>query len=220
MLRYGCGLAILGVLLFAGSLALFGVSILRGTQAREVADVSLELGESTTTAPIRVETDRLAQVTVRGTVRGDSVQEKREFDETEYELRFSFPVSYSVLDSNGAVIHSQRTTVAWNSGSRTYSGWQVTSAGGYVHAEYWFEKFQVPPPGEIRVEVRLDPDSRYGATIEEPTLRVYDRVSRHSGRVFGGLALFLLGPAIALVGCILFIVGMMRRSASRATPAD
>ena len=73
-----------------------------------------------------------------------------------------------------------------------------------------FEKFPVPPPGNIRVVARLDPDREFDASLESAELLLYDRVSRHTGRVVSGVALLMVGGLGVLVGAMLLIFAALR----------
>ena len=68
MRRAGCALAVVGVLLGAASLAVFGSSIFRAIAAREALVSPLHQGE-TWSGEVTVDTAKFAQVAVRGLVR-------------------------------------------------------------------------------------------------------------------------------------------------------
>jgi hypothetical protein len=194
-----------------GSVALFGFSIIRTFKARQAGSVPIELGVQKTTDIIEVDTGKLVRIAVRANIQGYSVQEETEFGETEYKLRYDFPVSYRVSDEKGAVIFSETTRMNWDTGCGHYSRDDVTSAGGAMSAEQPFDKFEVPPPGKVKVEVRVDPDTRHQAQARSLQLIVYDNVSSHAARIRAGLIMLLLGPPLVISGGIVFIIGLASR---------
>ncbi len=211
MKRIGCGIALLGIAVFVGSFAFFGFSIIRTFKARQAGSVPIELGVQKTTDIIEVDTGKLVRIAVEVDIQSYSVQEETEFGEREYKLRYDFPISYRVSDEKGAVIFSETTRMNWDTGSRSYSGDDVTSAGGVMTVKHSFDKFEVPPPGKIKVEVRVDPDTRHQAQARSLQLIVYDNVSSHAGRVGAGLIMLFLGPPLVICGGIVFIIGLASR---------
>ena len=75
MKRIGCAISVVGVLLIGGSFALFGLSIMRAIEARQIASIPIPVGEETTTELIDVDTVRLCQVTLQVDLRTESAQQ-------------------------------------------------------------------------------------------------------------------------------------------------
>jgi hypothetical protein len=212
MRRAGCGLAILGVLLCAGSMAVFGSSIFRALAAREVGSGSIDAGSTWTSGPLTVDTAKFVQVAVRGLVRSPHAK-RSTGDSGGWDLQYAFPFRYTVVDAQGRAIEQQSEDFASDSGTRSISKQRITESGGSAHLEEGFEKFAVPPPGEIRVEATLGEDADFGATIESAEVVVYDNVSKHAGRVGIGVALLVVGGGTAMLGSILLIVAAARGKA-------
>lgn len=211
MKKLGCPMVILGLLLSVASFLLFGRAITRAVSARLVKTVPIEVGEKTTTDVITVDTDKFCQIAIKMRIRTESVQEKEEFGDVEYEGRYKFPVAYRVSDAQGSMVLSENVNAQWNEGSRSFSVMNMRETGGTLTAQQSFAKFRVPPPGDIRVEVKVEPDTRYGAEASDVALKVYDNVSKHAASVASGIAMLLLGPVLVLVGFILFTVGLLTR---------
>jgi hypothetical protein len=212
MKTFGCALAVLGLTAIVGSIVLFGFTIDRAMAAREAKVVPLTLGEWADTGLFEVDTTRLCQVVIALDARSHSVHED---DHGGFDPLFDFPVEYKVLDADGKVLSEQAYAAAWNTGTRSYSDCHVTASGGTFKVECSYEKFKVPPPGRIRVEVRAKPDTVYKATAKRVELKVYDNVSAHGRSVLGGCVLIPLGGVLILSGVIVFIVGLFRRAPAK-----
>ncbi len=204
MKRAGCSLAILGVLLCAGSLVAFGSSIFRAMTAREAQVARLAPGESWSSGPLTVDTAKFCQVAVRGLVRSPHAKRGSNDD---WDLQYAFPFRYTVYDAAGHVLQQEDEDFASDGGVHSITDERVTEDGGSARLEQGFAKFQVPPPGAIRVEATLGEDADFGAAIESPEVVVYDNVSKHAKRVGIGVALLVVGGGLTMLGFVLLIVG-------------
>jgi hypothetical protein len=213
MRRAGCGLAILGVLLCAGSLVAFGSSIFRALAAREAHVAPLLPGAKWTSGPITVDSAKFTQVAVRGLIRSTHAH-RGSGDDGGWDLDYAFPFSYTVFDEQGRILAQQAKDFASGGGVHTVTQERVTEEGGSAHLEQGYEKFAVPPPGAIRVEATLGEDVDYGATIESPEIVVYDNVSKHAKRIGIGIGMLIVGGGLAMLGVVLLIVAAARGAQS------
>ncbi len=221
--RVGITLLIVGMAMFVTSCFLFGSIGFRAAAANKALSVPIEPDMPMTTDFVNVDTSRLCSVSVAVKVQSDKVYTNTALDpkthkeKEQYTLQYNFPIRYQVLDSSGNVLHEQSEKVAWNSGVRSGGGGTVSSAeGGVIESEHHFAKFKVEDPGRLQLEVALEPDTEYGATLQSATLIVYDNVSRHSGPLLSGFFMICFAPLLIVVGAILIIVGLVSSSAHRA----
>lgn len=210
MKRAGCLLGIVGLLLGGASFVLFGSSIFRAFEARKVAEVPLEIGRPADSGVVAVETDRLCQLAISTVVHSAHVVEPSGSSST-LELEYAFPFRYTVYDEAGAVVAQAETELAASGGMRQNRWSRIESDGGSEGFERSYDKFAVPPPGNIRVVAEIDANRAFDATLESPRLILYDRVSKHTRRVVGGVALLALGGLLGVAGSILFIFAVLKR---------
>ena len=206
----GLIILLLGLALMVVSFALFGTSLVRVFQARQVAQAPMQVGVETATGIITLSTDRLGQVSVYLDVHSGSVRVDNSFDDTDYQLQYRFPVRYEVLDVNGQVLLSEQTAVAWDQGMKTSWGSNVTSTGGTESGTHDLKKFKPPPDGQVQVKITLDPDQTYGAKVQSAELRVYDQVSKHAGRVVSAFFACCSGPVLFFAGLVILIIGLVK----------
>lgn len=213
MKRFGLFLMLIGVMMLAGSCGLFGLSIKNAMSSRLVESTPVKLGKTASTKDITVATDHACQVTIRADVKTKSIREETRFDEKTFEARYSFPVSYTVLDGQGKTLLSEKIEFASEGGGlRTIENEKVTAASGSLTVEQGFQKFDVPPPGIIQVRLSMSPDSRYGARAENLELRVYDHVSRQKSTILSGATMTCAGPLFIAFGFFVFIAGLFQKT--------
>ena len=217
MKKIGCLLGIVGLIMFIGSFAMFGMIAVRATQANKVASVDMEVGTSAATDELTVSTDKACQVAVRIHVESTSI-ERGTGSNGGQKVQYEFPFSCKVLDPDGKVIHSQDDSIASGHGVKVNSSQRISSGHGTARAQCNFGKFDVAAPGKIRVEATVQPDTKYNAEAQSLTLEVYDNVSRHSGTVGSAVTLVLLGPLVGVLGIVIFIVGVARGKKAPAAP--
>jgi len=175
----------------------------------------LELGKETTSELLTVDTDRSCQVAFALDVASRSVQETQQMGRDEFELRYSFPYAYKVKDEGGEVLFAQDGELRWNEGTRLFTNKAVGASGGQARIQTNMAKFDVPPPGRIRVEAIVKPDTQYGSEATKAEAKVYDDVSRHARSIIAGAVLILFGPLTMIVGFVLFLVGWAREASQR-----
>jgi hypothetical protein len=203
---------ILGVVTMLASFGFFGMSIWRAIAAKEALILPLELDRKTVTEWIEVKTSRNCMISVTTDFNSTSVQEEERFGETEYVLRYRFPVLYRVLDKQGNTIFKETRNAGWNEENRRVNVHyeEAERSGGSAVFEHYFAKFKVDPPGIIKIEIEVKPDSDYQAQINTLEMCVYDNVSKHTWSLLSGCFAFCLGPVVFLIGVILLFVGAMR----------
>jgi len=217
--KIGCLIGLIGVVMFAGSIALFATIGVRAAQANKVGSLDLQVGQTGTTEVLTVSTDKACQVAVQIHIESDSVDRGVGSDD-DMDVQYDFPFSYRVLDADGKVLHSQDTAIAYNHGTKENNRKTVSGDHGSERARCTFDKFDVPAPGTIRVEATVQPDTEYNATAETLTLEVYDNVARHSKTVGTAVLLVILGPLVAVLGIALFIIGLARGKKAAAPQTE
>jgi len=218
MKKLGCLIGLLGLLMSAASFFVFASVAVRASQANKVADVRLTPDTTATTELLTVDTAKACQVAIDLDVQSKAVQEAETMGERGISLRYCFPFSYRVLDADGALLFAEEGRLQWNKGTRITHGSSVTLKGGTASIQHNLEKFDVPPPGRIKVEAVVKADNTHGATAQSATLAVYDNVSRHVKSVGTGVLLFLVGPFVSIVGIGLFLFGLFTRRTPQQPP--
>lgn len=215
MKRVGFLMILAGVGMGIGSCGLLGRSFQLAMDSRLVHSIPIKLGRATATELLNVSPERSCQLSIQADVTSQSVQEKIEFDEKVYNLRYRFPVSYRIEDEQGKVLCSDQGYMEWE-GSRMVSttSEQVNSKGGTVNVEHSFQKFDAPA-GKIKVTAQVSPDTEYGAQAKGLTIKIYDHVSRHGSRMASVGMMSCASPALILLGLVVFISGFGRRKRKR-----
>lgn len=213
--RIGILLLVIAVLMLAAAVASFVYSAYRAWHAGEIIRDTVPLGQAYSSPLLSVDTSDLVQVALVFDVQSNSVQEQHDDSGKHYSARYNFPLSYQVVDADDALLFEQRCDAGWDScGTRSTSNNHVDQHGGTVTVEHAFDKFRVPPPGQIRVRLLVEPDPSYGASARHIELVVYDKVISHVGTVAAGIGLLLFAPLLLISGILLMV--MPARSASPA----
>lgn len=209
MKRLGLALILLGLVLTGVSALLFGGSIYRAFNSRQVAAIPIEAGGDVQSDAMTLDRSRLAQVSLALDVQSDSVQEETQFDEREYNLRYRFPLKVEVFDEAGELVHGESVVADWDGGFRSTSSSHVTDQGGRIVVRHHFGKFEPPATGVIRVHAELGEDTVYDARAESAQVIVYDNVTQQGPWVFGAFAGCCSGPLLVVVGAVLLFVGLV-----------
>lgn len=192
--------------LLAGSAAATGWSVMAAINARQVASIPLDVEGVTFSELIDVNTSRSCQLTIEIKVESASAQEKDLPDpatgDPEYELRYAIPIEWAVLTEDDDQLWSANSELAWNSGGLTSATAEdVDVHGGTLTVEHLLEKFDVPPPGRIRIRADVGTDEMYQSQLISAKIHVHDNVSRHTATL---LTAFLLG----FIGMLLLFAGV------------
>ena len=87
--------------------------------------------------------------------------------------------------------------------------------GGSISSTYFdpTSKFQVAPPGNIRIETLGEHDTESGgASLDSVELIVWDNVSAQKGTLLRGFGFLLFGLSVIFIGIILFLIGLSKKS--------
>jgi hypothetical protein len=195
MKKAGGIVALFGLVLCIASFGLFGREIIRAVTAHEVASTPLEPGSRIATPPIRVDTEKLCLISVKGTIRSQHSND---------DVNYRYPFQYTVYDANGNVLVTENRDFSNDAQSR------VTRIGQTANVVCDYKRFKVPPPGTMRVEAQIDADTTYRTTATDLRLVVSDGVSERSNSVLAGCAAAGGGLLAMVGGLILFLIGVAR----------
>jgi len=207
MKKFGCLVALVGLVMLVVSLGLFATTIVRATEAHKAASADLTIGEALTTDAMTVNTDKACQIAVH--LRATSTAIERRTGPEQDAIKYHFPFRYKVLDPEGKELFSEETRLAWDSGTKINREQSTGPQSGTVELQHDFAKFDVPAPGEIRVEAEVGPDTKFAAEAQLLRLEVYDNVSRHTAAVSSAVLLLFAGPVVAFFGLVVFIIGAL-----------
>lgn len=208
MKKFGLILALLGVVATAGSCVPFGAAILRAFDT-ETPAATVHLPEGATRRVyFRVDTPGTARLALKLDVRTTSVQERRENHDRRYLPRYRFPISYTVRDAHGRVVHTGGATFEWREFALDWNARDeaVDKSGGALSVERTLGDFDVAAPGRFEVEIVLGPDTDYAAEAGTAALMVYAGVMDVFWLAVTWALMFFAGAMIALLGFILFLV--------------
>ena len=209
MAQLGRRLAILGMVLMAVTMLVFGREIERALQSRCVAAVPLETGKEATSGATEVEAGRGGLVAFEISFESRSVQGPGKAT-AGHTLRYSFPFTCTVLDAAGNPLFSEQGALRWDQGTRLAREETADASGGRGRVQHNLSKFDAPSPGKIEVKARLLPDAEYGAKATAAELKVYDNVTRPREQMILGAVALLFGPAVMVSGVVLAIAGWLR----------
>ena len=189
---------------------------------RQVAKVRLEPDGVRSTGALRVDPGTKVRITLEARVRLSEAAIASVGSEGAI-LSLSAPMNVEISDAGGEPLHLEAGDVA---GTVIVPREDSPHRDGFdpaVELSWVGQGFEAPDDGRIEVEVAVpaldDADNR----IESASVVIADRVPRSAGRwVAGGFAFMLVGPLIAMLGLILFLVGLAMRSGKKRgvpTPA-
>ena len=170
------------------SLVMFSWSIKLAFDAKEVGNFSIEISPDFQEFDVQLSIKRHSVVKIKLDVSSSSIQEDKEGIE-DFEIRYSFPIKYEILDSQGKVVFYEESKIDWDSGMKSFSDKNVSLDGGKAEVTTSFSKFKVNAP-LAKVRLKIDPDTKYKAQASNAKLVVFDMVSVHLVR--GILAFILL----------------------------
>ncbi len=165
--------------------------------------------------PITVDTARNCRLAVQIRVKTLSVKEVELDGAVEYQPLYRYEVRYKVKDLDGNVLHEEKVKM---DGVFTHplqekpddpEGDIVTPGRAVVTDIHRFAIFKVDPPGEIKIEIEVDPDTYHKSESEWLRLIVYDNVAQPGETLLGSAPMVLAGPVIAAIGLLMFIVGLL-----------
>lgn len=205
-------LAILGIVLMAVTMLVFGREIERALQARCVAIVPLELSKETASEVVTPERGRGCQVAVEIRLRSNSVEEAGGRNT----IRYNFPIACTALDGEGCEAMRIQAAARWDDATRLVRREESDASGGRAHVQHNLPKFQDPPSGKLQVRATLMPDAEFGASVESAELKVYDNVDRPANAIVVASVALLAGPVVMIVGVVLGVAGWVRARRAEA----
>jgi hypothetical protein len=219
MWKMGCCIGTLGLLLIVVSVFVLGSVAMLFMDSHHVATIPFDSSLEAASEPlIRVDTVRFCQIGVRVTL--ESWKSTRaDSSDTDPRPEYEFPVEYTIADADGNFIHRQASLVTHAGGVHGGMGKHFSTGPGSFINTQWYEKFKVPPPGEIVVHATLQPDRAYGATIRAAEVLVYDNVATYGERLSQGGLVLLAGISLSILGGLIFVLGLVfRKKPARRVP--
>lgn len=211
--RGGIWLIIIGMTLLLGSCLPAGLTLKRVMDAEVIHTQPLLPGEWIETGVIDVDATRMIQVAV-------TMQVSAETPDSDDDPVYRFPFSYELIDEQGRTIGQQQLSIVNDSGSRTTTNRLTVNDRTRFDLETGFDKLRVPALGRLRVRARLMPDEDYHAQIDNPSLLVYDKVSRHLGTVLVGVGVWIIGALVLMTGMVLALLGASEKGQSEAIDTE
>lgn len=209
--KVGCGVVLLGVVLSLASCGLFGKAVHRMQEQRSIAVRELERGDDVWFGTFTVEAGASVRVEFTADVAiGDD--DLARADSTAAILQSSLPANFVVEGPDGEEL---------TRGARSLSGTEILSASDHparrdtpdrFAARAQTEPFETTSAGDHVALLEIGGTDDQGRRVEAVHMTVFDRVPTGvGGLAVGGMASFLLGPVIALVGLVLFAIGLLFR---------
>ena len=217
--KFGCATMVLGLLLTLGSCGLFGAALDRRLDERQIA--TLEFPDSEVESKFSVDIDERTRVRLdfEATVR--PVEHDYALAESSASIASSsLGLEYSVEDDEGNVLGRGAGLLGGTEIIPESSRRATSPFGQQIDLRRATEPFGVDRPGRLFVRARLARNDDAGRERIDARIRVFDRIATGSGRLaLTGLASLFLGPLVASVGVLVFVVGMVVRSQKRSAAA-
>jgi len=202
---------LIALVLLAVSIYSFRVIADRAAQARLVYKEPLRVSEEFQSPLLTVSNERHVQLTLALRVDSTSVITEKDGSQERTKLGYKFPLEYWIMNERREVLHHQKTSVAWNHGSKSDMRSKVSKSGGWTTFASAFEKVDLDD-NRISIRAKLETDSEYGARASDVELRVYDGVYKHifygvTGGVSLGLAVIFF-----ILSLIIFVLRRTKMS--------
>jgi len=175
-------------------------------QANKLTEQEIALGHEIATPDLRVSTERFVQVAFAVKVHSTSVLTEKDGVKEDVKLRFKFPLTYSVSDGSGRLLHEENTAIAWDDGTKYAIKDQITTAGGWTQFETSFKKMKLEGVSAIRVKARLGEDTEFGAKASDLKLLVYDNVYKDTVYGTAGGVLLAIAGMTFIGGFVIFVL--------------
>lgn len=216
-LLLGLVLLVAGVGMFIGSFFVIGASVKSAMESRVVKTIDLTVDQSTTSDPIEVDTKNMCQIVFEADLSGTRVKEDRQGDRVSYHLDYDIPFECEVFDGAGQSIHRESRTLS-SSGFRMWSNSAVNEDGGSETVRIMLGTFPAPTSGKLSVTAKASANAEEGIEIESAQVDVLDNVTASGAQAAGGFGMCCGGPAVAMIGLVLLILGAVMGLASRSRP--
>ena len=205
-------LLLIGILLFVGSCAPFGLVIYEEFAASAIDTRSLIDPEQSRRFDFQAEPGSLARFKLEAEVSTSSVQEDLEGANESYRARYHFPLRYRIFDSAHRLLLEENEEFAWQADDMSQSNLNTTSLGGTLVVSKRLQKLRVPDDGMLSIEVAIDADSRYQASIDSVKLQLYDKLLDNTLYLLLGGACLIIGLVVAVIGFVFLIVNAAREA--------
>jgi uncharacterized Tic20 family protein len=206
-------LLLVGILLFLGSCAPFGIMFYHETLVEPVDSYSMLTGGASDTASFQLTPGTLARFAIETNIATTSVQEDPESFDDKYLARFAIPLSYTISDSSGNTLKNKNTSLDWKeSFAISTSNEKSSSTGGTLTARLNLEKFTVPVDGSVTIDIGVGPDTTYEAISTSSKLHLYENLVNNTGYIIAGVAMLIVGFILSVLSFILLIVSSAQSS--------
>ena len=217
--KAGCMTVLVGLALTIGSCFFFKAAIDQAVETRQIANVPLDPGSRNALEHVAAEAGTRAKVSIEAQLElSDAFVESA--GESGGILSLSMPVNYEVTGNDGERLHVEAGKV---SGTVIVPGLDNPHRESFdrtTFCRFDGSGFPVPEDGSLFVSVDLPGADDDGNVVRAAHVGVWDRLPETAGQwVAGGFVSMLLGPALALVGGVLFLIGLIvgrRRTAATA----
>lgn len=184
----------------------------------EISDI--KLGEEFKSQALRFEMkdpNRYGMITVSFAVTSQSVLSTKKDFGYDTQLRYNFPFTYEVINSSGSTLRKENNPISWNgyTSSRTTSG-KITTAGGTINVNSNLEKFKVPTK-EVYIKGMILPDTKFGATVENIKIEIWDNVYGSAGQIALSIVSFVCSGVSFLIAFVLFVLRRTNMNESKTS---
>ena len=207
-------LLLIGILLFVGSCAPFGMVIYEEFAAEASDTRSLIEPEQARRFDFQAEPNSLARFKVEAEVSSSSVQEDLEGMNEQFRARYHFPLHYRVFDSAHKLLVEDETEFSWQADEMSQSNLNTTSQGGSLVVSKRLQKLRVPKDGHLSIELAFEADERYRASIGSVKLHLYDNLLDNTLYLLVGGGCLIIGMVLALIGFVFLIVSAAQQADS------
>lgn len=208
--KIGLVTLLLGVALTLGGCISVGTAVSTAVAEREVANVALQPGATQLSAEVdpaqqarlRIE----ATLAVAETVRASAASETRI-------VPFELPVNYEVNDGE---VHRGAGSLGATEIIPAIEQGEPDRYDGEVTLVHDSARFRPPPDGKLAIEVTLPDRADDGSAVVNARLHIIDQVGDPARWALGGAAAIFVGPLLAGLGFLIWIVGLVIRPKRRA----
>jgi len=210
MKKWGCLAAVIGLLAFGGGAYLFVKRMPSFMGEGSLAQRwPLTTGARYTSDLLIVDPELPCRLVVEMDVKTASTQARSSGGKATLYGCYRFPFRCRVLDERSELIHTEQADLAWDAATGRILSKSLTPAGGTLSVKHRFERFEVPPPGRVRVKVELLADAQYNAQATAATVWFHWNVRGREGPGLDAVALLAFGPLFFCIGVVIFIVGLV-----------
>jgi hypothetical protein len=215
VLVLGLLMLIAGVGMFVGSFFVIGSSVKSAMESRVAGTLPLKVEESVTSEPMAVDSQHRCQIVFQADLSGTSVKRDNQGGNPSYHLDYNLPFECEVFDETGKRIHRESSTLS-GGGLRMWFNSSVDEDGGSETVRMLLGTFPAPASGKLSVTAKVGANSGGDVQIESAQVDVLDNVTTSGATAAGGLGMCCGGPAVAMIGLVMLIVGAVMSLTSRS----